>query len=287
MKKVILGLIFALLLASCNEEQLLNNHKYGNDFLNTMFPTNPYNLVGKQHNEIVDYYKCVYQKNVSDRFFYHDGVSYITRATYDNMINAISDYMVNILEYNYNDVQSEYSRINQFYSDFGLFVTIDGNDYVKILKDYHGAINYMYQRGYCDSATYSVAMKIYTQNEQGFTCDVLEVIDGIERDLVASNWSNQNLASFISIFRNSEEFWAYPITTYKDSSQIICGLSPGAAIALADGLGGLVGTVGWMVGSPLFWGTLASMAEAEDQANNNSILCGHEYPESRYYKKKK
>lgn len=279
---VICGLITLTFFVACNKENGLENELF-NDNRGTFNQTlNPYDSVGVLHNELIDFYKEHYQNNVSNKFFYYQSQSYLTQLAYDNILASIEDYMINTLDYNSSYIQSIMASIQAFNIDYGLAVTINGNQYVKILKDYHGAINYNYLQGRIDSTMFNMAMNIYTTTTPGYTCNLEQAISNIESAQIPT-WSNSDIGNFLSLYRYSEALWESPIATLQDTTQpLTCGINPTQALAIADAAGlvlcSWMGPIGAAIGA-----AAATCAEAEDQENNISILCGSEYIESRYF----
>jgi hypothetical protein len=287
MKKIIfiINLILLTVFISCNDNQILDNKIINSENPHYIGTNNPYDSIGTYHNEIVDFYKSVYQTNVINRFFYYDNISYITIEAYNNMLNCIKDYSDYALGWDSIVVENTIDSLNALYDNLGLFVTIGGTEYLQILKDFHGAINYCNSQGAYDPETFAAFITIYDNSELGFVCNIDDIVDSLESSQIP-DWSNEIIGYYLSTYRHSEEFWEDPIATIKDTTQPYpCGLNPDQALAAADGGGALVGAL-WSGIGAIVVGAIATMAEAEDQENNNSILVGHEYPESRYYKRK-
>lgn len=280
---VICGLITLTFFVACNKENGLENELFNNNRETFNQTLNPYDSVGIIHNEVVDYYKCHYQNNVTNRFFLYQNESYVTKAAYDNILTSIQDYLVNTLYYNQTEVQNAIDSLQAFNTNFGLATIINGNQYVKILKDYYGAINYYYNRGQLDSTTHAIALTVYTLDAPGYVCNLEQEISEIESNQIPG-WPNEHIGNFLATYRHSELFWAAPIATLQDTTQpLICGINPNQALASADAAGALLGLVAGPIGS-IVCGAAATCAEAEDQENHMSILCGSEYPESRYHR---
>lgn len=269
-------------LSSCSDADMTTEtlDDYKGAIPSIPYNSNPYDSVGKLHNDICHHYKTYYQENIETRFYEFDSVSYISKAAYDNIINAIYDYTVNYLNANSDTILFITNELYSFNNNFGLDTNINGVDYVKILKDYMGAIDYYNGANILDTETYSFLSNIYINNEPYYNCNIESLIEN-ETNAQEPNWPNSIISSYIAVYYHSKEFWE-PISTLTRPQP--CGLSPSQAIIVADAAGYVVGTL--MSGGP--WGgfvgsTLYSLAEAEYQKNGISLLCGSEYIESAYY----
>jgi len=245
--------------------------------------TNPYEYEGTIHNELVDNYKDDYQENITNRFYSFQSKSYITLEAYNNMITSVFNYMVNVKGYSSEEVNIAINKYDKFNQDFGLYFTHNDNNYVEILKDFKGAFDFLLSLGQIDSMAHYDMMRIFsnTPSDINFVSNINDVVDVLETEQLANNWSNGTTSSFISVYRHSSQIWAYPITYFNGSSSLITyGLNPDQAIIAADAAGAAVGLFWGGIGS-IIAGALVSMAEAEDQENGVSVLVGSEYKESK------
>lgn len=91
LKLSIAVILFSNILWSCKEDESVTREQIPQITNSGTYTTNPLDSLGLQHNELVDYYKSVYQMNVSNRFFYYDSTSYITMECYNNIIQCARD----------------------------------------------------------------------------------------------------------------------------------------------------------------------------------------------------
>ncbi|HRP03123.1 MAG TPA: hypothetical protein PLE30_10800 [Candidatus Kapabacteria bacterium] len=276
--------IILILLNSCND--LPTPDKHDAKVLNSLIIPTSIDSVGRIHNEIVDFYKSQYQTKINDRFYSQNGISYITMPGYQNMIHSVKDYLVNYLKYDSNIVDYGISNFENIQNQLGTFCSINSVLYYKITKNYKNIVNYLYNNQMINPETYNYVVPIYIDSFPGVSCNASTYIQNIIGSQ-SPTWNNIELAKYISIYNHSNDLWNDSILKLKNPNQPLpCGLNPNQAIIAADALGSLMGAYAGGLGS-IIAGALMSMAEAEDQENHCSILVGSEYPESRYYIKKK
>lgn len=197
--------------------------------------------------------------------------------------------MTNPLYYNSAEVDNVIDSIYNIFNDLNLFVTINGVEYFKIIKDYKNILEYSHNKGYISNQTYTTISPLFiplSGNNLGISCDIENKLSQIELSQ-SPNWANLEIANFVSIYRHSQAFWDSSIVTLKDTNYPMpCGMNPNQALIAADAAGGLMGLTLGGAGSVILAG-IASACEAEDQENHCSVLVGSEYPESIWYKKKR
>jgi hypothetical protein len=128
-------------LFGCNDNNYLNennnskkpNSKNENPSLLSL--TNPSDSIGVMHNELLDYFKMDYEDTLNN-YLKYQGIAYYKRIQYENFKLCAYDYFVNYKLYSPSEINAIIDSLDNFYQEQGLFVTINGIDYVKIIKDY-------------------------------------------------------------------------------------------------------------------------------------------------------
>lgn len=248
---------------------------------NQNLTSNPFDSVGFLHNKICDHYKRYYQTLVNNRYYKYNNESYITMDTYLNIMDAVEDYLINKEKEDPEYVRSQVDEVKNILSDFGCFYEINGNKYFKIITNYHDFLEYLRTTDRVDQETYSYLEPIYKDGYPYTNLECETRINGIRQHLYETNWGNQTLAKYLSVYEYSDLFWSPEHLNLDNPDTLICGLNPNQALIVADAIGAALASKSYF--GALIASTLMSLAEAEDQENHCSVLVGSEYVESYYY----
>jgi hypothetical protein len=281
---LILTTIF-ICIYSCTKDDLISNKGNGGPQFGPFI--NPLDSVGLIHNEALEYYRLNFRSLVEDKLVMDiDSVFYLKRSAFDNCINAAISFGT-IRGYNIDVMNQVRLDIVNIYNHANMFTNINGEAVVKFAEYYwDDIINAMIDLNNLDSLelSYILPVVISAQNDSSLAYSQ-SLIDSIPLQGMSPD-TLPKLFAFCSIWNHSRYYWidqgGYQIILNNNTknsyfNSILTdkkkkGWKPdnNQKLIMSDALGagiGLVGgNVGVIIGTAVF-----SMAEAEDQKNNNSV----------------